>query len=409
MLAPWASTSAPSTRERPALASSCSMLQGAIVAVAQKEHQQIYPQPGWVEHSPLEIARNTEEVIAAALQTAKLTARDLVAVGITNQRETTVVWDRSGRPLHNALVWQDTRVDPLVAFYSAQGGKDRFRATHRAAARQLLQRPETQVAARQRRRRARTRGSGRADVRHDRQLGAVEPDRRLERRPAYHRRDQREPHAAHAPGFARLGRRAAAARSRSRAALLPRIASSSEVYGEIATGPLRGVPIAGILGDQQAALVGQTCFRPGEAKNTYGTGCFLLMNTGTQAGRHRRPGSITTVAYQLGTQPAHYALEGSIAIAGALVQWLRDNLGHHREEQRRRRARGERRGQRRRLHRARVLRPLRAVLEGLTRAASSPGSRATRRARTSHGPRSKRRRIRRAMCSPRWSRTPASS
>ena len=103
--------------------------QGAIVAVAQKEHAQIYPQPGWVEHSPIEIARNTEEVIAAALQTAKLTARDLIAVGITNQRETTVVWDRSGRPIHNALVWQDTRVDPLVAFYSGQGGKDRFRAS----------------------------------------------------------------------------------------------------------------------------------------------------------------------------------------------------------------------------------------------------------------------------------------
>ena len=104
------------------------MRQGAIVALAQKEHQQIYPQPGWVEHSPAEIGRNTEEVIAAALHSAKLTRSDLAAVGITNQRETTVVWDRSGRPLHNALVWQDTRVDPLVAFYSGEGGKDRFRA-----------------------------------------------------------------------------------------------------------------------------------------------------------------------------------------------------------------------------------------------------------------------------------------
>ena len=125
---------------------------GAIVAVAQKEHQQIYPQPGWVEHSPLEIARNTEEVIAEALQTAKLTARDLVAVGITNQRETTVVWDRSGRPIHNALVWQDTRVDPLVAFYSGAGRQGSLSREHRTAARQLLQRPETEVAARQRRR-----------------------------------------------------------------------------------------------------------------------------------------------------------------------------------------------------------------------------------------------------------------
>ena len=131
--------------------------QGAIVAVAQKEHQQIYPQPGWVEHSPLEIARNTEEVIAEALQTAKLTASDLIAVGITNQRETTVVWDRSGRPIHNALVWQDTRVDPLVAFYSGAGRQGPLSRDHRAAARQLLQRPETEVAARQRRRRAQTR------------------------------------------------------------------------------------------------------------------------------------------------------------------------------------------------------------------------------------------------------------
>ena len=183
--------------------------------------------------------------------------------------------------------------------------------------------------------------------------------------------------------------------------------SSSEVYGEIATGPLRGVPIAGILGDQQAALVGQTCFRPGEAKNTYGTGCFLLMNTGTKP-VSSVAGLITTVAYRLGKQPAHYALEGSIAIAGALVQWLRDNLGI--------------------IAKSSDIEALAAsvadngdvyivpAFSGLyapywkdTLAASSQDSRATPRAHTSRGPHSKRRRIRRAMCSRRWSRTPASS
>ena len=183
--------------------------QGAIVAVAQKEHAQIYPQPGWVEHSPIEIARNTEEVIAAALQTAKLTARDLIAVGITNQRETTVVWDRSGRPIHNALVWQDTRVDPLVAFYSGQGGKDRFRASTGLPLASYFSGLKLKWLLDNVAGRARARAGGRAAVRNDRQLGRVESHRRCERRPAHHRRHECKPHAAHAPGFARLGRRAA--------------------------------------------------------------------------------------------------------------------------------------------------------------------------------------------------------
>jgi glycerol kinase len=299
--------------------------QGAMVAVAQKEHQQIYPQPGWVEHSPIEIARNTEEVIAAGLQTAKLTARDLIAVGITNQRETTVVWDRSGQPIHNALVWQDTRVDPLVAFYSGEGGKDRFRAStglplasyfsglklkwlldHVAGARERALAGELLF------------GTIDSWVMWNLTGGA---------HGGLHVTDVTN---ASRTQLMRLDSLAwddellntfSIPRS-----LLPRIASSSEVYGEIATGPLRGVPIAGILGDQQAALVGQTCFHPGEAKNTYGTGCFLLMNTGTTP-VSSAAGLITTVAYRLGKEPAHYALEGSIAIAGALVQWLRDNLG----------------------------------------------------------------------------------
>jgi glycerol kinase len=299
--------------------------QGAIVAVAQKEHQQIYPQPGWVEHSPLEIARNTEEVIAAALQTAKLTASDLVAVGITNQRETTVVWDRSGRPIHNALVWQDTRVDPLVAFYSAQGGKDRFRATTGLplasyfSGLKLKWLLDNVAGVR-----------ARADA-GELMFGTIDSwvvwNLTGGSNGGLHITDVTN---ASRTQLMRLDSLAwddemlqtfSIPRS-----LLPRIVSSSEVYGQIATGPLRGIPIAGILGDQQAALVGQTCFRPGEAKNTYGTGCFMLMNTGSKP-VSSVAGLITTVAYRLGTQPAHYALEGSIAIAGALVQWLRDNLG----------------------------------------------------------------------------------
>jgi glycerol kinase len=299
--------------------------QGAIVALAQKEHQQIYPQPGWVEHSPAEIASNTEEVIAAALQRAKLTAGDLVAVGITNQRETTVVWDRSGRPIHNALVWQDTRVDPLVAVYSGQGGKDRFRARtglplasyfsglklkwlldNVPGARQRAQAGELLF------------GTIDSWVLWNLTGGA---------HGGLHVTDVTN---ASRTQLMRLDTLAwddellnAFSVPRS---LLPRIVSSSEVYGEVATGPLRGVPIAAILGDQQAALVGQTCFRAGEAKNTYGTGCFLLMNTGPTPVASAA-GLVTTVAYRLGNQPAHYALEGSIAICGALVQWLRDNLG----------------------------------------------------------------------------------
>jgi glycerol kinase len=299
--------------------------QGAIVAVAQKEHAQIYPQPGWVEHSPIAIARNTEEVIAAGLQSAKLTARDLIAVGITNQRETTVVWDRSGRPIHNALVWQDTRVDPLVAFYSGEGGKDRFRASTGLPLASYF-------------------SSLKLKWLLDNVPGVRE--RALAGELLFGTIDSWI--VWNLTGGASGGLHITDVTNASRTQLmrldslawddellktfsiprevLPRIVSSSEVYGEIATGPLSGVPIAGILGDQQAALVGQTCFRPGEAKNTYGTGCFLLMNTGTKP-VSSAAGLVTTVAYQLGKHPAHYALEGSIAIAGALVQWLRDNLG----------------------------------------------------------------------------------
>jgi glycerol kinase len=295
---------------------------GGIVATAQREHAQIYPQPGWVEHDALEIMRNTDAVIAAALQTAALSGSDIAAVGVTNQRETTLLWHRStGQPLHHALVWQDTRVEPLVTRFAAEGGRDRFRphtglplSTYFSSLklRWLLDHvPHARALAEQGQLCFGTmdtwllwnlcQGCHLTDVTNASRtqlmnLGSLAWDPQLLR-------------AFDIPE-----------------SLLPRIVGSSEIYGEITQGPLRGVPIAGVLGDQQAALVGQGCFAAGEAKNTYGTGCFLLMNTGTSAVQSNA-GLLTTVAYRFGNAPACYALEGSVAIAGALVQWLRDNLG----------------------------------------------------------------------------------
>lgn len=296
---------------------------GATIASAQMEHRQIFPQPGWVEHDPVEILQNTSAVIAAALGDAGLRPVDLVAVGITNQRETTLLWDRDGVPVHNALVWQDTRVDTLVEQYRAEGGQDRFRrqtglplATYFSALklRWLLDHvPDA-------RRRAEA---------GELLFGTIDSwlawnlfDRHVTDR---HITDVTNASRTQLMNLITLDwdddllRAFAIPR-----AVLPRIVPSSAVLG-CAGGVLEGVTLAGILGDQQAALVGQACFRPGEAKNTYGTGCFLLMNTG-QTPVISTAGLLTTVAYQFGAEPACYALEGSIAVAGALVQWLRDNL-----------------------------------------------------------------------------------
>lgn len=293
---------------------------GTIVACAQREHAQIYPRPGWVEHAPDEILRNTDIVIAEALAGAGLQARSIEAVGITNQRETTLIWDRNGRPLYNALVWQDTRVDPLVAAFSLEGGKDRFRAAtglplasyfSGLKLRWLLDHID---------------GAGAAARAGRLCFGTI--DTWL----AYHLLGEHLTDVTNASRTQLMNLRTLqwdAELLRTFGIpleVLPQIVPSSRVHGEIVRGPLKGVPLAGILGDQQAALVGQTCFAPGEAKNTYGTGCFLLMNTG-QEPIASRAGLITTVAYQAANEPARYALEGSIAIAGALVQWLRDNLG----------------------------------------------------------------------------------
>ncbi|HEU4484097.1 MAG TPA: glycerol kinase GlpK [Povalibacter sp.] len=295
---------------------------GNIVASAQKEHQQIYPQPGWVEHSPTEILRNTDDVIAAALVHGRLTAADIAAVGITNQRETTLLWDRrTGEPLHNALVWQDTRVDPLVAHFSSAGGKDRFRSRtglplasyfSGLKLRWLLDHVN---------------GARKRALTGELAFGTIDTWVLWHLTHGAHITDVTNASRTQLMNLKSLQWDEDMLRAFDiPAALLPRIASSSEVYGQIEHGPLKGVPIAGILGDQQAALVGQTCFAPGEAKNTYGTGCFMLLNTGTEP-VSSAAGLVTTVAYKLGAAPAHFALEGSIAITGALVQWLRDNLG----------------------------------------------------------------------------------
>jgi glycerol kinase len=298
---------------------------GNIITSAQKEHAQIYPKPGWVEHDATEIWRNTQEVIGGALARAGLRPTDLSAVGITNQRETTIIWDkRNGEPLHNALVWQDTRVDQLVAKYAKNGGQGRFRAKTGLPLASYFSGLKLQWLL-----------DNVPDARAKAQAGHVlfgNIDTWL---------------LWNLTGGPKGGLHATDVTNASRTQLmnlqtldwdgelleefsvprtvLPRIVPSSEIYGECTAAALSGTSIAGILGDQQAALVGQACFRPGEAKNTYGTGCFLLMNTGEKP-IPSTAGLITTVAYKLGKEWACYALEGSIAITGALVQWLRDNL-----------------------------------------------------------------------------------
>ena len=299
---------------------------GNVVSSAQKEHRQIYPQPGWVEHDPEEIWHRTREVIAEAMERGGLQAAELAALGITNQRETTVVWERkTGRPLMNAIVWQDMRVAGDVAQLSREQGNDFFRnrtglplSTYFSSLklRWILE----NIAGARRQAEAgellfgnidtfllwkltggSTGGVHATDVTNASRtqlmnLKTLEWDEELLKMFAIP------------------------------AAILPEIRASIEVHGRVAEGPLKGVAIGGILGDQQAALVGQTCFKSGEAKNTYGTGCFLLMNTGEQPVQSQH-GLLTTVAYKVAGRPANYALEGSVAIAGALVQWLRDNLG----------------------------------------------------------------------------------
>jgi glycerol kinase len=301
---------------------------GRVVAGDQREHRQILPRAGWVEHDPMEIWENTRLVVAGALAKADVPPGRIAAVGITNQRETTVVWDRrTGRPVHNAVVWQDVRTQRICDELAALGGgTGRYRdtvglplATYFAGpkARWILDEVD---------------GARDAARRGDLLFGTI--DSWL---------------LWNMTGGVDGGRHVTDVTNASRtmlmdldtlrwdegiaaemgvpAAMLPEIASSSEVYGHgREAGMLHGVPIGGMLGDQQAATFGQVCFEPGTGKNTYGTGNFLLLNTGTQRVASEN-GLLTTVCYRIGDAAPVYALEGSIAVTGSLVQWLRDNLG----------------------------------------------------------------------------------
>ncbi|MBI3340509.1 MAG: glycerol kinase GlpK [Chloroflexi bacterium] len=298
---------------------------GNIITADQKEHQQIYPKPGWVEHDPLEIWERTLQVIDGALKKASdqysVTSNQIAAIGVTNQRETTVVWEKeTGRPIYNAIVWQDTRTDSICAELAKNGGQDRLRSKTGLPLATYFSGPKIKwildnvPGARARAERGEllfgnidtwiiwnlTAGVYVTDVTNASRtllmnLDTLDWDDEILKLLDIPR------------------------------AILPEIKSSSEIYGS-AKGALNGAQIAGDLGDQQAALFGQTCYSAGEAKNTYGTGCFMLLNTGEKP-VPSKSGLLTTLAYKIGNQKAVYALEGSIAITGALVQWLRDNLG----------------------------------------------------------------------------------
>jgi glycerol kinase len=298
---------------------------GQVVAIDQKEHEQIYPKPGWVEHDPAEIWTRCVEVTKGALSKAGIAASDLAAVGITNQRETTVVWDRrTGKAVHNAIVWQDTRTDTIINEFARDGGQDRLRgkvglplATYFSGpkVKWILDNVDGARAAAD----AGNLLFGNIDTWCIWNLtggangGVHVTDVSNASRTMLMNLETLDwdPDILNLMGIPR--------------SMLPAIKASSAVYGT-AVGDLAGIAVAGDLGDQQAALFGQTCFSAGEAKNTYGTGCFMLLNTGTKI-VPSKSGLLTTLGYKIGDTPAVYALEGSIAITGALVQWLRDNIG----------------------------------------------------------------------------------
>lgn len=308
---------------------------GNVAAVHQKEHQQIYPRPGWVEHDPLEIWQRTREVIQGVLDNENIAAKEIAALGITNQRETTVVWDKNkGKPIYNAIVWQDTRTDSIINELTKVAGQDRFRAKTGLPLATYFSGPKIKWVL------DNVDGARKRAENSELLFGNIDTwiiwnltgqhitDVTNASRTMLMKLDTLDwdDEILEVLDIPR--------------AMLPEIRSSSEIYGYVGAQlddlpsksrpssamPLQGIPVSGDLGDQHAALFGQTCFDPGEAKNTYGTGCFMLLNTGEKP-VPSRSGLLTTLGYKIGDQKAVYALEGSIAITGALVQWLRDNLG----------------------------------------------------------------------------------
>lgn len=296
---------------------------GAVVSVAQKEHEQIFPRAGWVEHDPAALWINTREVVAGALAKVDLTRADIAAVGITNQRETTVVWERStGEPIYNAIVWQDTRTDQLCVELGGDEGPDKYRdktglplSTYFAGPkiRWILDNVD---------------GAKAKAEAGELCFGTVDTWIVWNLTEGVHVTDVTNASRTMLMDLETLQwDESICADFGIPMSMLPEIRSSSEVYGTgRPRGNLAGVPVAGILGDQQAATFGQACLSEGEAKNTYGTGNFMLLNTGAKP-VHSKHGLLTTVCYKLGEAPAVYALEGSVAVTGSLVQWLRDNLG----------------------------------------------------------------------------------
>lgn len=299
---------------------------GRVVAVDQKEHEQIFPQAGWVEHNPMEVWENTRAVTAAAVAKAQIAPGGLAAVGITNQRETAVVWDKNtGEPVYNAIVWQDTRTDAIVNRLAADGGQDRYKekvglplATYFSGPKitWILENVEG----------AREKAEAGDLLFGNMDTWVIWNLTGGAREGGLHITDVTNASRTMLMDLATLAwDEGIAADMGIPMSMLPEIRSSSEVYGE-AIAPIAGVPVAGDLGDQQAATFGQACLSPGMAKNTYGTGNFMLLNTGTEAVPSKN-GLLTTVCYKIGDQETVYALEGSIAVTGSLVQWIRDNLG----------------------------------------------------------------------------------
>ena len=298
---------------------------GRIVSVGQKEHEQIFPEPGWVEHDAAEIWANVQEVVSEALDKAGITRDDVRALGITNQRETTLLWDRAtGEPVHNAIVWQDTRTDALCRELGRNVGQDRFRRETGLPLASYFAGPKIRwlldnVEGLRERAEAGEILFGTMDSwvvwnltgGPDGGVHVTDVTNASRTLLMNLRTLDWDPRICESIGVPM--------------AVLPEIRSSAEVYGE-ARGALEGVPVASALGDQQAALFGQTCFSPGEAKSTYGTGTFLLLNTGSEAVNSYN-GLLTTVGYRIGDQDPVYALEGSIAVTGSLVQWMRDQMG----------------------------------------------------------------------------------